>query len=179
MYLAHTFTEPMKGRVSAWFYDSSPGSETLYQFLTIGGWGGARVGVDDYESLCYKAYAYGTGATGFGCAYNNYPGSGNTIIGRSLGWHHLEINVAANEVTLLIDGTIVLQRTGDYTLDFVTLEMTGPFWRPNTVSYWDDVSIDVYAAIPEPGYLGTVGLTLIGFALALSRKRRRGSSAGL
>lgn len=172
MYLRHDFSGPMKGSASVWFFDSNPGSETLYQHFTLGGWGGIVIGVDDYESVCYKA----TGATGTNCAYNNYPESGNTTQLRALGWHLFAAEVTANSITLSIDDQVVLQKQGDFSFNFVTLQMTGPGWRPDTVGFWDDFSINAHSAnsadVPEPGSMGVAALALACLSVALRSKRR-------
>src|SRR6266699_729005 len=142
--LIHTFASPLKGDFSIWFYDAAPGQETLYEQLQLTNSSQpglfAGTGTMDFDAYCYMAFLglptgqnLGPNAT---CGF--YPQASTTNVMRTLGWHRLNINASPAAISFSIDSTEVFTTTGDFSFDTVTISVSGPFWRPNTVAYFDD-----------------------------------------
>jgi hypothetical protein len=146
MHLTHVFPSPTKGSFSIYFYDAAPGQETLYESLYLSNSNTAdtaAIGTQDFDAYCYKAFLYNanTGVLqGPNATCGIYPQTEATNVARTLGWHKLEVNVAASSVSLSIDGTQVFSAAGDYSYDTVDVTVSGPVWRPNTTAYFDDFS---------------------------------------
>lgn len=175
MHLEHTFAEPIKGLFSVRFYDYAPGSETLYMSFGLTNssqpsWN-TDVGAKDFDAFCYAASAAGTGPNG-SCGI--YPQLSTTTVARTAGWRLFEINVGGSDIKIYIDGTLVHTALGDFSFDGVSLNVFGPSWRPNTLVYFDDFSVDGYTAsqVPEPGTLSSLALGAAALA-ALRRRRNR------
>jgi hypothetical protein len=75
-----------------------------------------------------------------------------TNVSRSAGWHKLEINVSAMSTSFSIDAVQVFSAAGDYGFDSVDISVSGPFWRPNTVAYFDDFNFQGNATNTFVGY---------------------------
>jgi len=151
IHLAHDFPSTQKGDFSIYFYDNAPGQETLYQkiflYNSISG-DSASLGTQDFDADCDTAqmYNYTTNVLqGPNGTCGIYPQTSTTNVSRTAGWHKLDINVAAGSTTFAIDSTAVFTASGDYSFDSVTIFMSGPFWRPNTVAYFDDFSFQTSA----------------------------------
>lgn len=138
LWLSHEFSDVIKGEVSVWFYDTAPGNQTLYCFLTL------------YNSTI----TYPESGSYFNLGVmdwdgNNYffsgpdkVGDGRTSVQRTLGWHEFKINIDSTDVQMFIDDILVHSATGDFGFDSVQLCMFGPSWRPNATYYFDDFSLD-------------------------------------
>jgi hypothetical protein len=142
--LTHRFDSPVKGAFAAWFYDAAPGQETLYEQIQLNNskqGSSAAIGTMDYDAKCYIA-TLNTGAVDLGpnatCGY--YPRASTTSVPRTAGWHRFEITVGTNTVSFFIDGVPVYSTTADYGFDSITLNVSGPSWRPDTYAYLDDFS---------------------------------------
>jgi len=127
IWLSHTFAQPTKGTLSVWFYDTTPGSPTvysgLYAFNSVTGHGYA-VNVADWSGSNYIWSGAGVGET-------------PTSISRSAGWHHFVLKTTATEYEASIDGIVVGSVAGDFAFDSVYLLMQGPN-GPNASFYLDD-----------------------------------------
>lgn len=139
MNLRHIFPKLTKGVVSIAFYDDAPGTETLYEQLTVSDSKNstvyASVGTMDFDSECYEA-SFGSGGPNAVCGI--YPQTTTTPVRRTPGWHVLSISFGAANVSISIDGNVVFTASGTYDFDTIQLAVTGPSWRPNTVAYFDD-----------------------------------------
>lgn len=158
MHLTHTFPTAQKGTFSIYFYDVAPGQETLYEKLnlynSISG-ESASIGTQDFDAFCYTAQLYNSNTNVLQGPNGNcgiFPQTSTTNVTRTTGWHKLEINVAASSISFAIDGTQVFNSPGDYNFDSVDISVTGPFWRPDTVAYFDDFSFQDNAAYTFLGY---------------------------
>jgi hypothetical protein len=145
--LTHRFDAPVKGSFAVWFYDFAPGQETLYEQLQLFNstdGSGAGIGTQDYDSQCYTSGLYAGGVSlGPDATCGYYPQASTTNVRRTIGWHRFEISVGERAIGFSIDGTQVYSTTADLRFDSVTLNVSGPYWRPDTVGYFDDF---VYAA---------------------------------
>lgn len=160
VFLTHSFGGPMKGTASAWFYDVAPGQETLYEWFSLfqaSDPNGSRIGISDYDALCYNANIFSTGPN---AACGIYPQTITAPVSRALGWHLFEIAYLENEVRLSIDGQLIHSLTGDYTFDSMRMNISGPSWRPNTTAYFDDFSIQA-DSVPEPETLLLTGISVL------------------
>lgn len=160
VFLTHTFDGPMKGTASAWFYDVAPGQQTLYEWFSLylaSDPNGSRIGVSDYDALCYNANVFSTGPNA-NCGI--YPQTITAPISRTSGWHLFEISYLANEIRLSIDGQVIHSLAGDYSFDSVRMNISGPLWRPNTTAYFDDFSIQA-ESVPEPWTLLLTGIGVL------------------
>jgi Bacterial Ig-like domain (group 3) len=142
--LSHTVASPTKGTFEVWFYDNAPGQQTLYEYIQLlnsSTGDKAFIGTQDFDAFCYTAFLY-NGAQGTTLGPNAncgvFPQVLTTSVTRTQGWHLLEIVVAPAAVTFFIDTTQVFTTTGDYGFDNVSLVVTGPSFRPDTVAYFDD-----------------------------------------
>jgi len=158
MHLTHNFPTAQKGTFSIYFYDVAPGQETLYEKLSlynaISG-ESASIGTQDFDAFCYTAqmFNYNTNVLqGPNANCGIFPQTSTTNVTRTPGWHKLEINVATASIWFAIDGVQVFTSQGDYSFDSVDIFVSGPFWRPNTVAYFDDFSFQVNATYTFLGY---------------------------
>jgi PKD repeat protein len=128
IHLNRSFSAPITGTASIWFYDSAPGLQTLYaRFeLRISGSSVAVVHIQDYDGSFYHANANGVA-----------PGA---VASRSLGWHLFEIDTANGVVR--IDGSEVITSAGSFSFDSIDLNVTGPSGRPDATYYFDDLRVD-------------------------------------
>jgi hypothetical protein len=137
--LSHQFPSSVKGTVSVAFYDAAPGTQTLYEQLRVSDSRNpalvASVGTMDFDSQCYEAFL---GSTGPNASCGIYPQFSTSPIRRSSGWHVLTIAVGQSTVAISIDGVKVTSVPGDYQFDTISLSVSGPPWRPDTVAYFDD-----------------------------------------
>jgi len=166
--LSHTFSSPMTGTASVWFYDNAPGQQTLYeqlQLFTAGqNVGYANVGTQDFDAFCYAAglaTAYGEVGPNANCGL--FPQEETTDVARTTGWHLLSITMGPSATSVSIDGAQMFSYAGSFTFDTVQIDVQGPAFRPDTVAYFDDFSI-MASSVPEPGTLVSVFLSLIAFA---------------
>jgi hypothetical protein len=140
--LEHQFTPSAQGDFVVWYYDSL---QTYYNFLYLGsnnssGLPSAFVGTQDFDPTCYEAALdTSSGRTGPNGSCGPFPGAATTNVVRTVGWHELEINVAASTFTISIDGNQVLNVLGSFSFDYVALEFFGPEASAAT-AYFDDFS---------------------------------------
>jgi len=144
--LKHEFPNVIEGNVSVWFYDTAPGQQTLYSFLTLYNstvpWGESGylfgLGVNDWDGSNYF----------FGGP--EQLGDGRTSIPRTVGWHKFEIKISSTGGQMFIDDILVHSFTGDFGFNAVQLSLSGPDWRPNATYYFDDFRLDaVYNVAPN------------------------------
>lgn len=141
--LVHSFGLLTKGTVSIAFYDVAPGQQTLYEQLSAFNsktGESAAVGTMDFDSECYTAYfILNNVISGPNANCGIYPQASTAPIKRTTGWHVLSISFGQSIVSLSIDGQVVYSTpSGNYQFDTVRFEVSGPYWRPNTVAYIDD-----------------------------------------
>jgi hypothetical protein len=148
--VSHQFPTPQKGVFSIWWYDVAPGQETQYEFLTLynsATTDQATIGTMDFDANCYAAFLYDS-KSGLRQGPNQncgmYPQVSTTNVHRTIGWHNFSISVVGNSITLSIDGNAVFMTNGAYSYDSITLSQSGPYWRPDTYSYWDDFAAAVW-----------------------------------
>lgn len=179
MRLTHDFGEAMYGIVSVRFYDYAPGQETLYEFLrlyTVNAFGENFVGAADYDAFCYQA---GSVPSGPNQSCGIYPGTYTTNTARTAGWRLFEIDASSTAISISIDGSQVFTQAGDFPFRYVDLAVSGPFWRPNTLVYWDDFQVNAEsAAIPEPSAAVLVGCGLLILGLRRPNEGRKGCRRG-
>jgi hypothetical protein len=148
--VSHTFSSPQKGSLSVWFYDVAPGQETQYEQISIYNsvtTDFASVGTQDFDAYCYEAQLYNYNMMirqGPNQNCGLYPQISTTKVQRTAGWHNLSMTVGSDSVTLAIDGKAVFTASGNYSYDSVTLSQSGPSFRPDTYSYWDNFASPVY-----------------------------------
>lgn len=141
--LVHNFGLLTKGTVSIAFYDVAPGQETLYEQLSVYNsktGENAAVGTMDFDSECYSA-AFVLNNVSFGPNANCgiYPQATTSPIKRTPGWHVFSVSYGQSAISLSIDGRVVYTTSsGNYQFDTIRFEVSGPYWRPNTVAYIDD-----------------------------------------
>lgn len=144
MAVSHRFASPQKGTFSIWFYDVAPGQETQYEQISLYNsvtTDAASLGTQDFDAYCYEAqlYNYNTQIRqGPNQNCGIYPQISTTNVHRVAGWHILSIYVGSDSITLAIDGTSVFTTSGNYSYDSIMIAQSGPNWRPDTYSYWDD-----------------------------------------
>jgi len=141
IWLRHKFSDVIKGNVSVWFYDTAPGLQTLYSFLTLynstitypepGSF--FALGVMDHNGSNYFA--------------DGMDGQLRTSVPRTLGWHKFEIDINSTGYQMFIDDVLVRSAVGDFGFDTVQLNLSGPGWRPNATYYFDDLSITAEATV--------------------------------
>ncbi len=164
MDLTHVFASPLKGDFSIYYYDFAPGQQTLYEHIALFNsvtHDQAAIGTQDFDATCYFASAYiGSTATVLGpnAGCGSFPQASTTNVLRTAGWHLFDINVAASSVTFSIDGVQVYISSGDFSFDTVSLTVSGPYWRPDTLAYFDDFSfIPSNCGCGTPGPAGPAG----------------------
>lgn len=149
---SHSFSSPQKGTFSIWFYDVAAGQETQYEQIQLYNsvtTDSASIGTQDFDAYCYEARLYNyTTQQEQGPNQNCgiYPQISTTNVQRTVGWHMLSIFIGTDSITLAIDGNSVFTTSGNYSYDTVTIFQSGPSWRPDTHSYWDDYEGPVYKA---------------------------------
>jgi hypothetical protein len=148
--VSHQFALPQKGAFSIWLYDTAPGQETQYEFLTLYNsvtTDQATIGTMDFDANCYAAFLYNANS-GIRQGPNQncgvYPQVSTTNVHRTAGWHNFKISVGVTSISLSIDGNAVFTTNGPYGYDSITLSQSGPYWRPDTESYWDDFTAAVW-----------------------------------
>jgi hypothetical protein len=149
LFLTHAFSSELVGTVSVYFFDDAPGEQTLYEKLSLTDSENgttASVGTQDFDAFCYSA---AIGALGPNANCGDFPQESTTAVARTGGWHLLSITAGINDSSISIDGNQVFNLPGSFTFDTVQLEMFGPGFRPNTVAYFDDFSINA-TTVPEP-----------------------------
>lgn len=143
----HQFPTPLQGDFVIWFYDSGEQSsdQTYYNFLNLGNSNSSAlpsvfVGTQDFDPTCYEAALdTSSGRTGPNGTCGPFPGPATTNVPRTVGWHKLEINVAASNLSILIDGNQVLSVPGSYSFNMLNLELFGPE-AASATTYFDDFS---------------------------------------
>lgn len=140
--VSHRFASPQKGTFSIWFYDVAPGQETQYEQISLYNsitTDSASIGTQDFDAYCYEAALYHNGIQeGPNQNCGIYPQISTTNVHRVAGWHILSIFVGGDSITLAIDGSSVFTTSGNYSYDRIMITQSGPDWRPDTYSYWDD-----------------------------------------
>lgn len=142
--VSHGFVSPEKGTFSIWFYDVAPGQETQYEQISLYNsvtTDSASIGTQDFDAYCYEAqlYNYNTQIQqGPNQNCGMYPQISTTNVHRTVGWHILSIFVGSDSITLAIDGNAVFTTSANYSYDRIMITQSGPYWRPDTYSYWDD-----------------------------------------
>jgi hypothetical protein len=155
--LEHQFTPSAQGDFVVWYYDSL---QTYYNFLYLGsnnssGLPSAFVGTQDFDPTCYEAALdTSSGRTGPNGSCGPFPGAATTNVVRTVGWHELEINVAATTFTISIDGNQVLNVPGGFSFDYVALQLFGPESSAAT-AYFDDFSYTAPAVTEEWMQIGS------------------------
>lgn len=150
IFATHKFASPQKGTFSIWFYDVVPNQETQYEQISLSNSVTkdiASIGTQDFDAYCYEAqlYNYGTKVQqGPNQNCGTYPQISTTNVHRTAGWHILSIFVGSDSITLAIDGIAVFTGKGNYSYDTVQVGQSGPVWRPDTYSYWDDFAGPVW-----------------------------------
>jgi hypothetical protein len=150
--VSHRFAFPQKGTFSIWFYDVAAGQETQYEQISLYNTVTtdlASIGTQDFDAHCYEAqlYNYTTGQQqGPNQNCGLYPQISTTNVQRTKAWHLFSIFVEQDTVVLVIDNNAVFVANGNYAYDTVTILQSGPYWRPDTYSYWDDYVGPVYKA---------------------------------
>ena len=146
MGLERRLASASKGTFSIWFYDAAPNAQTLYEQFTLRSSTqpnvSATLGTQDYDAYCYTASLSDAAGNAFGPNANCgiYPQLSTTAVHRSVGWHLLSIRVGGDRTELSIDRVVVLSTRANLAFDTVSLNVFGPWWRPNTVAYYDDYS---------------------------------------
>lgn len=149
--LSHAFAESLKGSVSAWLYDTAPGSGTLSAALSLSN---TTVSPGEPESRFALLVQEGDGSwynatiAGGPSQYGGFPGDIQTPVARTLGWHQLKAVFDSADVRLFIDDIYVASLPGDHVFNQISLSVYGPPGRPNASYYWDDLLVQgVPAAI--------------------------------
>ena len=148
--VSHSFATPQKGLFSIWFYDVAPGQETQYEQISVTNSRTgdiASVGTQDFDAYCYEAQLFNyltQQQQGPNQNCGSYPQISTTNVHRMAGWHNFSIFAGNDSVTLAIDGTAVFTASGNYAYDSITISQSGPVWRPDTTSYWDDSAVGVW-----------------------------------
>ena len=76
---------------------------------------------------------------------------------------------------LSIDSNPVYTNAGNYNFDTISLHVSGPFWRPNTLGFYDDFSMSAEETVPEPAsVLLCCPILAAGVLLRRRVRRRRG-----
>jgi Collagen triple helix repeat (20 copies) len=164
--LTHSLGTPEKGTFSIWFYDVAPGQETLYEQLVLSNASKgtyAEIGTMDFDANCYMvALVSSNNVLGPNRQCGIYPQTTTTNVKRTAGWHLLEILVGTDATSFSIDGLQAFSASGDYSFDTVTISMSGPPGRPDTIAFFDDfayVPLDSCGCVDgAPGPAGPPGL---------------------
>jgi PEP-CTERM motif-containing protein len=172
IHLTHMFASQLIGDASIYFYDAAQGQQTLYEQFVLRDSAtnsSFTVGTMDFDANCYEA-SVSIGSNYFGPNQNCgvFPQITTTNVLRTLGWHLLDINVQSGGVSLSIDGNQVFALAGSFRFDMIDFYENGPAFRPNTVSYWDDFSLNastVTEAVPEPATIFLLGSGLVAVRL--------------
>ena len=172
--LEHTFATPTYGSFSVWLYDTGAdiGSSNYLTFTV------SAIGTHNFGAIGTEDYDLGTGQNGSTYELNPLNDQIRIVTGvdRTQGWHQFLIDTTPTQAVFQIDGTTVYTVPG-VPVDYVSLSMHGPWWRPAWTSYWDDFEFRESAAVPEPGSLS---LALIGFGVLITvvaaRRKGRGVS---
>jgi len=174
MRLVHDFGTQVQGTFSVWFYDYAPNQQTLYENIVLSqaappSWS-ASLGTQDFDAFCYQAYSNGTGPNG---SCGSYPAVTTTTVPRTLGWHQFTLDVTALATTLSIDGSPVFSNPGNFTFDTLSLNVTGPFWRPDTIAYFDEFSMRATSGSPVPEPATALLMAPVLAAVFLMRRQLR------
>jgi hypothetical protein len=163
MRLVHRFATAVKGTFVLWFFDAAPNQETLYEQFDLANTTTnvhATLGTMDFDATCYMASVTSDDQTlGPNAACGSYPRMSTTNVRRTAGWHRLEISVGADTISLTIDDVHVFSSAGDFSFNEVSMNVSGPFWRPDTVAYFDDFAYtpDDCCCEGVPGPAGPAG----------------------
>lgn len=150
--VSHRFASPQKGTFSIWFYDVAPGQQTQYEQISLYNsitTDYASIGTQDFDAYCYEAQLLNENSglqQGPNQNCGQYPQVSTTNVQRTAGWHMLSIFIGTDSITLAIDGNSVFTTSGNYAYDQVAITQSGPNWRPDTYSYWDDYEGPVWKA---------------------------------
>jgi len=125
----------------------------------------------DFDAFCYAASVNGSGP-GAHCGSTQV--STTTNVGRTLGWHLLTISVLPAATTFYIDNNPVHSLAGNYSYDRLDIHFSGPVWRPDTIAYYDDFSMQAEEIVPEPEPASVLLCApLLGAGLILRRRMDR------
>jgi hypothetical protein len=134
--LTHVSPEATRGTLSVWFYDTVPGTQTLYAGLAAFNSADMsqyfQLNVADWNPSTYVWIGPGVPETA-------------TSVPRSLGWHEFRLQVTSTAFSAFIDQTLVGSVTGSFVFDTVRLFLSGPSFRPDAAFYFDD-----FNAVLEP-----------------------------
>lgn len=147
-YLLHRFASTIKGDFSVWFYDVDPGQAATTQILSLDDFTTGNqvfVGKDPSDpDSCYHAQVANIHGTKLLLGPNGSCGTNSALsrtnIARTVGWHKFGINVAANTLSISIDGNAVFSTPGNFSFDTVSLFQFEASLSPSAISYWDDFS---------------------------------------
>jgi hypothetical protein len=76
--------------------------------------------------------------------------------------------------TLSIDSVAAYSLAGNFNYDKLEIHFSGPFWRPNTMAYYDDFSMQATEVVPEPTSIWLCAPILGAGLIVRRRKGRRG-----
>lgn len=176
MTVTHKFARLTKGDVSIAFYDSAPGQETLYEQLILSDSsnpnGAARVGTNDFDAYCYMARV---GSQGPNANCGIYPQQQTTPVRRTQGWHVFSIYYDQFRVSIWIDGQQVYSVRGDYRFDTAQILVEAPYWRPDSVAYFDCFS---FTPLPAFGWMADAGNSVPGSHSMLDLSMDRSDARG-
>lgn len=150
IFATHKYASPLKGTFSISFYDVAPNQETQYEQISLYNsvtGDSVSIGTQDFDAYCYEAqlYNYNTKVQqGPNQRCGTYPQTSTTNVHRTAGWHILSVFVGSDSITLAIDGNAVFTGKGNYSYNTLQISQSGPVWRPDTYSYWDDFAGPVW-----------------------------------
>ena len=171
--LTHIFSSAVQGTVSVYLYDPAPGQETLYMQLGVSSstnsTSNGNAGIQDFDPTCYMAVSGGVGPNA-NCGFRQQNSTTNIL--RTSGWHLLSMTVGPTGFIIAIDGITQVNRSGNFSFDRLDLFMSGPGFRPNATTYFDDFSLNVteVGSIPEPS---TWALLISGLAVGAIARRKK------